>query len=311
MELGFEWAFMNNKVSTDFTWYQQRTTDALFDVRQVPSLGFLNSQAANVGTMDNRGIELGVNVIVIDQPDFGLDLGSNFYTNKSEVLELGEAVPFAAGGGWVEVGLPAMVMTGINIRNPNAIAEPDTACGPTCAADGFFPFGPQQPTFTWTHTATLRLPQGITLSARGELQTGAFISDGASGNGLSRSVRWPSCSNAHGILDADATAVGQLTAWERHACIPANHEFEIHVYEQDFWKLRDITARIPVGFAFPQLNTAVLTLTLQNHFRWINDTFRMFDPEMVGRESLGDQNRSISEHVPPPAIFTAALRVTF
>jgi hypothetical protein len=32
---------------------------------------------------------------------------------------------------------------------------------------------------------------------------------------------------------------------------------------------------------------------------------------MVSRYSLSESNRSISEHVPPPAIFTASLRVTF
>ena len=317
IELGFEWAFLNNQISTDFTYYEQKTTDALFDVRQVPSLGFLEAQAANVGTLVNKGIELSVNVIVIDQPDFGLDVGNNFYTNKSEVLELGDAVPFGAGGGWVEVGLPVMVMTGINTRNRNLVALPDTVCGPTCAANDEFPFGPQQPTFTWSHSLSLRLPQGITLSARGELQTGAFIQMGQASAALSRSVQHPLCSNAHGILNAAAAGSGDayydgigLTAWERQACIPANHDGDLHVYEQDFWKLRDVTARIPLGFAFPQLNSATLTLTMQNFYRNLFD-LPMFDPEMVSRNSVSDQNRSISEHVPPPAIFTAALRVTF
>jgi hypothetical protein len=103
----------------------------------------------------------------------------------------------------------------------------------------------------------------------------------------------------------------QLTAWERHACIAANHDFDIHIYKQDFWKLRDLTARIPLDWAFPQVQSAWLTLTAQNWVRWINSDLRMFDPEMVSRYSLSESNRSISEHVPPPAIFTASLRVTF
>ncbi len=75
--------------------------------------------------------------------------------------------------------------------------------------------------------------------------------------------------------------------------------------------MRDVTLQIPVGFAFPQLNTAMLTLTVQNYFRWINGDLRIFDPESVSRNSVSDQNRSISEHVPQSAIFTASLRVTF
>ena len=202
-----------------------------------------------------------------------------------------------------------MARTGIVIRNRDVIAEPDSACGP-CASNGEHVFGPPIPTFIWNQSVRLDLPQGITLSARGELQKGAYIRDGASSAALSRSVLWPTCSNAHGILNAGGTD-SDLTAWERHACISANHDGDIHNYKADFWKLRDVTLQVPVGFAFPQLNSAVLTLTVQNYFRWINSDLRMFDPESVSRNSVNDQNRSISEHVPPSAIFTASLRVTF
>lgn len=311
IEFGFDWAFLDNRVSSEFTWYDQTTSDALFDVRQVPSNGFLNAQAANVGKIRNRGIELALNATLIDQADFGVDVGSNFYTNKSLVLDLGEAVPFAAGGGWVEEGLPVMVYTGLIVRNSDQVAEPDTACNGQCAANGEYPFGPQQPTFVWTPTLSVRLPKGIRVSARAEMQKGAWINMGVAGNALSRSVRFPLCSRAHGILDADANAVNQLTAWERIACIPANHNFGVESYKQDFFKLRDLTAQIPVDFLFPStFDTAMLTLSAQNFYRKLYD-LPMFDPEMVGRDSVNDQNRSISEHIPPPAVFTASLRVTF
>ena len=108
LEFGFDGSFFQDRVQIDFTYYDQKTTDALFNVRQIPSLGFLASQAGNVGAIRNRGIEASINVNLIDQADYGLDIGSNFYTNKSLVLELGDAIPFGAGGGWVEEGLPVM-----------------------------------------------------------------------------------------------------------------------------------------------------------------------------------------------------------
>jgi hypothetical protein len=37
----------------------------------------------------------------------------------------------------------------------------------------------------------------------------------------------------------------------------------------------------------------------------------MFDPEMVGRDALSEPVRDISEHIPPSAVFTASLRLTF
>src|SRR5690606_31361947 len=42
LELGFETAQFNDRLTADFTWYRRKTTDALFEVRQIPSLGFLN-----------------------------------------------------------------------------------------------------------------------------------------------------------------------------------------------------------------------------------------------------------------------------
>ena len=315
IEFGVDWAFLDQRLSAEFTWYEQKTTDALFNVRQIPSNGFLGSQIANVGAIRNRGIELSVNADVFDQPDFGLELGSTFYTNHSMVLDLGDATPFSAGGGWVEVGFPVMVKTGREVRNRDEIAAPDTACTVSCASNGEFAFGPQQPTFIWNQMLTLRLPGGIRLSARGEFQAGAFIQDGASQQGSRRSVLWPLCARAHGILGIpgprDLTKSDQLTAWERMECIVENHDNDNFIFKQDFWKLRDITARIPLDWAFPQLQSAWLTITAQNWARWINNDLRMFDPEMVGRSSVNNQNRSISEHVPPPAIFTASLRVTF
>ncbi len=56
---------------------------------------------------------------------------------------------------------------------------------------------------------------------------------------------------------------------------------------------------------------ATFTVTAQNWVRWINADLRLFDPEMMDNGGSGGQNLSITEHVPPPAILTASLRVVF
>jgi hypothetical protein len=82
-------------------------------------------------------------------------------------------------------------------------------------------------------------------------------------------------------------------------------------FPQDFWKLRDVTLTIPVGWAIRRASSATLSITAQNYLKWINKELRLFDPEMVGRDALNEQNRDISEHIPPPAVITVSLRVTF
>jgi hypothetical protein len=66
-----------------------------------------------------------------------------------------------------------------------------------------------------------------------------------------------------------------------------------------------------VGWAIRRASAATLTITAQNYLKWINSQLRLFDPEMVGRDALDSQNRDIAEHVPPPAVITVNLRVTF
>src|SRR6266516_1190165 len=172
-ELGFDAALFGNRLTLEATWYHRLTSDALYSVRQIPSVGWPVSQLANVGSMSNTGVELSVIGTLVNQPNWGLDLGGSVYTNQSLVRDLGRTalgptVPFAAGGGWVEPGFPAMAARGVIINNPNDIAAPDTVCRSSCTADGFHIFGPQQPTLILGQQLTLRLPKGITVSARAE-----------------------------------------------------------------------------------------------------------------------------------------------
>jgi TonB-dependent starch-binding outer membrane protein SusC len=317
-ELGFDAALLGNRVTLEVTWYHRLTTDALFAVRQIPSNGFPLQQRSNVGQMSNTGIELSANATVLNKPDWGVDVGGSVYTNHGIVRDLGGAVPFAAGGGWVEVGFPPMAARGVIINNPNEIAAPDTVCRSSCTADGFHIFGPQQPTLILGQQLSVRMPKGVTLSARGEYQGGAWIQDGASFNALSRSVRWPTCARAYPILypggltdSLHRANIPQLTARERKECVPTNTNSDTFWFPQDFWKLRDVTLTIPVGWAIRRVSSATLSITVQNYFKWINSQLRLFDPEMVGRDALDSQNRDISEHIPPPAVITFNLRMTF
>jgi len=319
-ELGFDAALFSNRATVEFTWYHRLTSDALFSVRQVPSDGFTASQRANVGSLSNTGIELALTGIVLNKANWGIDIGGSIYTNHGLVRNLGGAVPFAAGGGWVEAGFPPMVAIGTLIRNPNQVAAPDTSIcrgvalpNAHCTSTGFYVFGPQQPTRMFGVNATLRFPRNITLSARGEYQGGAWINDNASTQALIRSVRWPTCSRAYPFLAAADT--NSLRARERLECIPTNFsragDVNIMWFRQDFFKLRDVTLTVPVGWLLRQAHTATLSITVQNYVRWINKDLRLFDPEMVGRDPLDSQNRDIAEHVPPPAVVTVALHATF
>jgi hypothetical protein len=58
-------------------------------------------------------------------------------------------------------------------------------------------------------------------------------------------------------------------------------------------------------------SSARLTLAGQNLWKWLNDDFPVFDPETGNNGGFDSRVRSILEHVPPPATYTASMRVTF
>ena len=55
----------------------------------------------------------------------------------------------------------------------------------------------------------------------------------------------------------------------------------------------------------------MFTLAGHNVWKWVNKDFPVFDPETGNNGGFDSRVRSILEHVPPPASYTATLRVTF
>ncbi len=303
-EAGFDAAFIDDRLAVELTYYNQTTTDALFNVRQIPSQGFLGSQLQNVGELKNSGVELGVNASILRRSDFGWDLGTTIYTNNSEVTDLPDEVPsFSLGNdGWVVEGQPVPVLQANCVDNPTALADP--VVRQDCN------YGPNLPTLTVGVNTTLHLPRGINLTARGEYQGGHYISNGAEGAALSRSVRFPSCFDSYRIIESQGE--GALTALQRGRCVGRFFDGDYLIYPADFFKVRELTLYVPLpDDLFPGAASSSLTLSGRNIWRWVSDEWSVLDPEMGANDGFNTTVRGILEHVPVPSVWTAALRVTF
>lgn len=304
IEVGFEGSFLDNRLSLDFTYYNQKTTDALFRVRQIPSLGFLGSQLANVGELSNTGVEATANWTPIRSEKWQWDIGASLSTNNSEVTKLPPEVPaFSLGSfGWVVQGQPVPVIRADCVTNPNEKADPiiKRDCD----------IGPNQPTHTIQGFTTVNLPGGIVVSARGEYQAGHYMYDGAAWNAVRRSVRWPGCFEAYKVQETQG--IEAMTAKQRAMCIVQNAQADFFVYPADFFKLRELTVQAPLPDGWiPSASRTTITLSGRNIWKWVNHDFPVFEPEMGNNSGFNTQVRSILEHVPPPATFTASIRVVF
>jgi TonB-dependent SusC/RagA subfamily outer membrane receptor len=303
IESGFESSLFDGRLTTEFTYYRRKTSDALFDVLQVPSLGFQGGQLENVGEIESKGVELAVQGTVFEKPSFLWDLGATLATNYSKVLDLGGAEPFTVGNlGWIEEGYPVPVIKGHEVLNPDEIAD--------AQLDTARYYGPNLPTHIVGANTAVRFPRGIRLSARGEYQGGHYMYDNGSWSQLRRDVDWPICLNARALQAADRD--DELSGWERKWCVPtAVGRNSGPVYPADFFKLREVSLAIPVGFVFPGTDNATLILTGRNVYRWKNKDFLIFDPEMTGNDGSAAMVRVTREFVPAPTTYTVSLRVTF
>jgi TonB-dependent SusC/RagA subfamily outer membrane receptor len=315
IEVGFEGSALNERLSVDFTWFRARTTDALLRVRQPASTGAWDSQLENIGKLQKRGIELAVNGALIRSPKLGWNAGFTVATNHSLALDLGGAPTFAMasnpgtistlstnGFGYVAQGQPVPVIRARLIRNPDAVGVPaDTVVD--------YYFGPSQPTHILTGTTSIRAWKGIELSLRGEFQGGHWLDEDASFQALSRSVEWPTCQSAYDKIKAGQQA--QLTVRENLWCIQRNVRSDMFIYPADFFKLRDVSLRVPLGRAIPRTTSSSLVVSAGNWYTWKKKDFPVFDPEQAGNDGFNAGVRYISEHIPAPATVTAQLKVQF
>ncbi|MBQ8888087.1 MAG: SusC/RagA family TonB-linked outer membrane protein [Bacteroidaceae bacterium] len=115
-EVGLNMAFFNNRVSFDAAYYNRNTDKQIYSLNMDPASGY-TSQVMNLGKVQNRGVELMVNVTPIETRDFKWTLGWNYSKNWSKVVSLpeelgGEAIIYGFSGGtgmYAVVGEPVGV----------------------------------------------------------------------------------------------------------------------------------------------------------------------------------------------------------
>ncbi|MFT4534302.1 MAG: TonB-linked SusC/RagA family outer membrane protein [Saprospiraceae bacterium] len=87
---------INNRYSMDVTYYIKSVTDLLLNANVPASSGFA-SQVTNAASLQNRGIELGLNLGLINTEDVTLGSRFSFWKNTAEVTKL-DVPAFTLGG---------------------------------------------------------------------------------------------------------------------------------------------------------------------------------------------------------------------
>lgn len=86
--IGVDYAFFNSRWSGSIELYYKKTTDLLNQITQPAFTNFSNTIVANVGSMENKGIEVTTNVTPIKSRNLVWDLSFNATYNKNKITKL-------------------------------------------------------------------------------------------------------------------------------------------------------------------------------------------------------------------------------
>lgn len=84
---GIEAALLQRRIFVDINLYTSKTTDQLF-VREIPIMTGFKSINASMGEVDNKGLELSVTSVNIQQKDFNWSSTLNYWINRNKVVHL-------------------------------------------------------------------------------------------------------------------------------------------------------------------------------------------------------------------------------
>lgn len=86
--IGLDYGFANNRISGSVDVYLKKTKDLLSEVPIAPGSNFRNKITTNVGSLENKGIELTVNTVPVRNGDVTWELGFNYTYNTTKITKL-------------------------------------------------------------------------------------------------------------------------------------------------------------------------------------------------------------------------------
>ena len=98
--IALDYGMFNNRLNGYLEFYIRKSTDLIASQTIDPFINFGNTINANIGDMENRGIEFSLNYDVIKSQDFTWNIGYNINLNDNEITNLSTPTPTGgiAGG---------------------------------------------------------------------------------------------------------------------------------------------------------------------------------------------------------------------
>lgn len=316
IELGFDSQLLN-RLSLDFTYFNKKTYDEIINQPVAPSSGFAGSQYANLGRVDNHGIELLASLQAITREDFSWEVTGNYATNHDVIKDLG-----GIGGTVVSAGQTNVVggpIGGIYTRRVvSADRDPSTGLPINILCDGgagqpaiacakapFVYIGTPTPSKTGSLGNTFWFGKRLRLYGLFDFKRGNRVQNqnelirclGLAGKPLCRANYYPLEYDPVYLAERFGTALGQGIT---------NQYYQ----SADFVKLREVS----VTYTVPErllrgMTRASVTLAGRDLHTWTK--YAGLDPEVNAVNAATSASTADQAVMPPLTRFIATINLTF
>lgn len=104
LEIGADLAFLNNRIGLSVNYYKKRVQDLLISRAIAPTNGYSFLQE-NIGTLENKGFEVVLNVTPVKTKDFNWDMTAIYNQNRNKAVDIGQSLVLYNTVGGAPVGI--------------------------------------------------------------------------------------------------------------------------------------------------------------------------------------------------------------
>ena len=337
IETGLDLEFVEGRFALTGTYYRTNTRDQILDLPIPPASGW-RSGIVNAGNVRNQGVELRLDAAAVDGEDFQWDVGINWSTNASEIVELTDDIDTYELSS--ELGVTIEARAGEPFGQIYGTAYERTDDGRRIIDGDGLPVGTPSDSLTllgnfqadWSGgiSNTFRY-KGIGLSVLVDFQRGgdifslsnavaaqqgtaAFTVDGREAfyngdGGLVADGVVNTGTEANPVYEENTQAVDPQAYWTRVG--GENGITEEFVYDASFVKLRQVTLsyRLPPAWVQPAFLQSARVSVFGRNLAYLFKNTPGFDPESTYSTALTNQGREAFAY-PPTRSIGFSLNVT-
>jgi TonB-dependent starch-binding outer membrane protein SusC len=290
MNIGIDISVLKNRINVTADYYTRKTTDLLLNEPLSLTSGFATI-SKNIGSMENKGLELTIAATPIITKSFQWDVNFNYARNKNRITELVNNQDILSGVFIRRVGYDFQTFyvrqyAGVDPANGDPLWYVDDSKGTKtnvyANAQRTVAFGSASPKYFGSFTNTFKF-KGISLETQFYYNAGNYVRD-----------TWGSFYLSSGANGTFNKVKRQLDAWKKPGDLTdipryvyngnklANSFSTRYLAKGDYIRLRNIQ----LGYEIPKSVLTRLKLTSANFYirgtniwTWVKDKNIPFDPE--------------------------------